>query len=184
MLYLRELAAKKFNVSTLSINLDPSAIEKIKARGLNAILCRAEDLNMEGYHVDLFASFEMVEHFHDPAIFLHGPTQKTSCNRMVITVPYLKKSRTGLHHIRNRSDDITHAENEHIFELSPVDWTLLMMHAGWKVIYGEIYYQYPRRLPVVSQLLSWYWRKTDYEGFWGGILERDTTFSDRYTDWE
>ncbi|MHB9156374.1 MAG: hypothetical protein ACYC5N_11930 [Endomicrobiales bacterium] len=32
--------------------------------------------------------------------------------------------------------------------------------------------------------LSRYWRKTEFEGFWGAILEKEAAFSDRYRDWE
>lgn len=184
MLYLKELAKDKFEIDTISVNLDPRAIEKIRARGLTAILSRAEDLDLGEKHIDLFTSFQMVEHLHNPANFFRRIAKRSACNRMVITLPYLKNSRVGLHHTRNKTNKPFFAEDEHIFELSPADWTLLLLHAGWRVAYSEIYYQYPRRLPVVSQILSWYWRTTDYEGFWGAILERDTTFSDLYQDWE
>ena len=65
---------------------------------------------------------------------------------MLVTVPYVKSSRVGLHHIRNRSRAPVGAEGTHILELSPEDWTLLMLHAGWRVIYQKIYYQYPRKM--------------------------------------
>lgn len=184
MIYLKELTRGKFDIDTVSVNLDPRAIEKIKARGLSAVLCRAEEIDIGGKKIDLFASFQMVEHLHNPSIFFHRLAEKSSCNRMVMTVPYLKKSRVGLHHIRNRTGKIIFAEDEHIFELNPEDWTLLLLHSGWRVVYSEVYYQYPRRVPIISQMLSRYWRKTDFEGFWGAILEKDTTFSDYYQDWE
>lgn len=184
MLYLKALAEDKFQINTVSINLDPIAVDKIKAKGLQALQCRAEDVNFEGNRIDLFTSFEMVEHLHNPAIFFYKLTKKTSCKRMVVTVPYLRKSRVGLHHVRTNSEDPANAENEHIFELSPEDWTLLMFHSGWKVVHREVYLQYPRRYPILSQLFSWYWRETDFEGFWGVILEKDTTYSDCYQDWE
>jgi|SRR3989338_813736 len=184
MLYLRELIRGKFDVDTISVNLDPRAIEKIRARGLKAILCRAEDLDLREKKVDLFTSFQMVEHLHNPAIFFHRLAKKSLCNKMVITVPYLKESRVGLHHIRNKTGKIIFAEDEHIFELSPEDWTLLLLHSGWRVTYSEIYYQYPRKLPIISQMLSWFWRHADFEGFWGAILEKDTTLSNLYQDWD
>ena len=184
MLYLRELIRGKFDVDTISVNLDPRAIEKIRARGLKAILCRAEDLDLREKKVDLFTSFQMVEHLHNPAIFFHRVAKKSLCNKMVITVPYLKESRVGLHHIRNKTGKIIFAEDEHIFELSPEDWTLLLLHSGWRVTYSEIYYQYPRKLPIISQMLSWFWRHADFEGFWGAILEKDTTLSNLYQDWD
>lgn len=180
MLYLKELTKSKFNIDTISVNLDPRAIKKIEARGLKAILCRAEELDLGEKKIDLFTSFQMVEHLHDPAIFFRRLAKKSHCNKIVMTVPYLKESRVGLHHIRNMRDKIIFAEDEHIFELSPEDWTLLLLHSGWKVVYSDIYYQYPRRIPVASQVFSWYWRNTDFEGFWGAILEKDTTLSDYY----
>jgi 2-polyprenyl-3-methyl-5-hydroxy-6-metoxy-1,4-benzoquinol methylase len=183
MLYLAELAKGKYKVETISVNLDTRAIKKIEERGLKALLCRAEDLDLGSQKVDLFTSFQMIEHLHNPALFFRRLAKKAPRSRFLITVPYLKYSRVGLHNIRNGLDKIVFAEDQHVFELSPEDWTLLMRHAGWKVIYSRIYYQYPRRWPFLSQFLSYYWQKNDYEGFWGAILESDTTFSDRYQDW-
>lgn len=184
MLYLKEFTRGRFNIDTLSVNLDQRAIDKIKARGLKALLCRAEDLNLNDKKIDLIVSFQMVEHLYNPAIFFRRLAKKTSSNRMAITVPYLRQSRVGLYNIRNKSNKTVFAEDEHIFELSPDDWTLLMLHSGWRVSYSKIYYQYPKRWPIFSQLLAWYWRQTDFEGFWGAILEKDTVLSDHYQDWE
>jgi hypothetical protein len=184
MLYLRELTKGRVEIDTISVNLDPRAIEKVRTRGLKAMLCRAEDLDPGGQDIDFFTSFEMVEHLHNPAIFFHRLAKKSSCNKIVLTVPYVKQSRVGLRHVRNGSQQTIFAEDEHIFELNPEDWTLLMQHAGWRIVYSETYYQYPAGWFAISPLLSYYWRKTDFEGFWGAILEKDTSFSDRYQDWE
>jgi hypothetical protein len=183
MLYLKDLTKDRLEIETLSVNLDPRAIEKIKTMGMKALLCRAEDLFLES-NIDLFTSFEMVEHLHNPAIFLRRLAKKSTCNRLLITVPYMKNSRVGLYHIRNKSDKIYFAGDEHIFELCPEDWTLLFFHSGWKVVYSEIYYQYPRSYPILSQLLSSFWKHTDFEGFWGAIMEKNTEYSDFYQDWE
>lgn len=184
MIYLTKLIGKGVELETISVNLDPRAVEKISAKGLRAILCRAECLDLGPEKpVDLFTSFEMVEHLHNPAIFFRRMAKKSSGNLMVITVPYMKKSRVGLYHTRNPSTGPVFAEDEHIFELSPQDWTLLFLHSGWRTTYSATYYQYPRKLPV-SPLLASFWRHTDFEGFWGAILEKDTGLSDRYQDWE
>lgn len=184
MIYLKELCKGKLTLDTISVNLDPTAIKKIQSKGLKAVLCRAEDLDMEGTLIDLFVSFEMVEHLHNPALFFRRLAKKSKCNKMIITVPYVKNSRVGLYNIRKKSKKIISSEEEHIFELNPEDWTLLMLHSGWKVIYSKIYYQYPRKWPILSQILRYYWRETDFEGFWGAILEKNTTLSDCYQDWE
>lgn len=184
MLYLKELTQDRLQVDTLSVNLDPRAVTKIKARGLEAILCRAEDLDLPGGDIGLFTSFEMVEHLHNPAIFFYRLAKKSSCRKILITVPYVKTSRVGLQHVRDGSREVIFAEDEHIFELSPEDWTVLLLHSGWRVTHGEVFYQYPRKWPIISSLMAYYWRTRDYEGFWGAILEKDTAFADRYQDWE
>jgi len=186
MLYLRELTKNMFYIDTVSVNLDPIAIKKIKDRGLKAVQKRAEEIEPEdvGGHADLFTSFEMVEHLHNPAIFFRRIAKKSSCKRMVITVPYLKQSRVGLHHVRSLSREIIYAEDEHVFEFTPKDWELLVLHSGWRVTYSKIYYQYPRKWPVISFVLRILWRVFDFEGFWGAMLEKDTTYCDLYQDWE
>ena len=185
MLYLTNLAGDGRRLETISVNLDPKAVAKIAAKGLKAILCRAEDLDLGPEKaIDLFTSFEMVEHLHNPAIFFRRLAKKSRGNKMAITVPYRQESRVGLHHIRNQSQTPIFAEDEHIFELSPQDWTLLLLHSGWKVTHSEIYYQYPRKIPLLSPLLACFWRRIDYEGFWGAVLEKDTSLSDLYQDWE
>jgi hypothetical protein len=122
------LAAEE--VDTVSINLDPRAVEKIKARDLEARLCRVEDLDLSGIDIDLFTSFQMVEHLHNSAIFFYRLAKKSTCQKILITIPDRKNHRAGLNHVRNHSQEPGFAENAHIFELSPKDWTLLLLHAG------------------------------------------------------
>lgn len=184
MLYLKELLKNERQLETISVNLDPRAINKIKARGLKAILCRAEELDLPDKHIDMFTSFEMVEHLHNPSIFFRRLAKRSSCKKMLITVPYLKQSRVGLHNIRHNSKKEVFAEDEHIFELSPSDWELLLLHSGWKVVYSNVYYQYPKKIPLLNTMFACFWRKFDYEGFWGAIIEKDISFSDCYKDWE
>lgn len=184
MLYLRELTKDRFSIDTISVNLDARAIEKIRQRGFKAILCRAEELDLGDQHIDFFTSFEMVEHLHNPAIFFRRLAKRSKTDKMIITVPYLKASRVGLHQIRYKTNKKIRAEEEHIFELSPQDWTLLFLHGGWKVIHSQIHSQYPQRWPIISLLLKLFWRHSDFEGFWGVILEKDTTVSDLYQDWD
>ena len=185
-LYFKHIFKDTHEVSTLSVNLDPRAIEKIKSRGLPALLKRAEEISPKdlGGEVDVFTSFEMIEHLHNPVLFLRRLANSSTGRQLFITVPFLSDSRVGMHHIRNDVAKDVFAEDVHVFELSPSDWTLLFLHAGWKVVNQGICYQYPRRLPIVSWVLKAYWRMFDFEGFWGVVLERDTTHSDRYRDWE
>lgn len=183
MVYMRELTKGKLNLRTISVNLDPRAIEKIRKRGLEAVLSRAEHLSLDA-PVDLFTSFEMVEHLHDPALFFHRLAMRNDESLFLMTVPYVKISRVGLHHVRGKLMKKIYAEDEHIFELNPEDWSLLLKHSGWKVLAKAVYYQYPRRLFLLSWLLAGFWRITDYEGFWVVLLTRDKTFADLYQDWE
>jgi hypothetical protein len=187
MLYLHEMTRSRFDIETLSVNLDHRAIIKIKNRGLKALLKRAEDIQPEdvgGKPIELVTSFQMVEHLHNPAIFFRRLAREMNCNRLLITVPYVKESRVGLHHVRKGLSRKVYAEDEHIFELSPKDWRLLLLHSGWQVASSSIYFQYPRGIPVLSRFLRNYWKQIDFEGFWGAILNKDETFSSLYQDWE
>lgn len=185
MHYLEILSRKKYklNIDALSVNLDNRAIDKIKSKGRKALLCRAEELDL-AENIALYTTFEMVEHLHNPAIFFYRLAKKGTGKKMVITVPFVKRSRVGLSNLRNHNQEPYYAEDEHIFELNPDDWQLLVLHSGWRVIESNIYYQYPRHIPIISQLLSWYWKTFDFEGFWGAILEKDMTCADLYQDWE
>jgi hypothetical protein len=183
MIYLKNLVNGDGNLKTLSVNLDSRAIRKIKARGLDALQCRAECLDLS-QPVDFYVSFEMLEHLHNPSIFLHRLAKKKETSRLLVTVPYLKRSRVGMHSIRANSGNAVYAEDEHIFELSPADWSLLFLHSGWKVIKTEIHYQYPRYLGPFSYVLRRFWRHVDFEGFLGILAERDLTHADLYQDWE
>jgi len=183
MLYLRHLVGDSHKLDTVSVNLEERAVEKIRARGFKAVLGRAEDLDLGGTLVDLFTSFEMVEHLHNPAIFLRRLARRAGRARLLLTVPFLRRSRVGCHNVRWGNHGVIRAGDEHIFELSPADWKLLFLHSGWRVVHEDIYYQYPR-LPILDMPLAWFWRKNDFEGFWGASLEIDATFADRYMDWE
>lgn len=77
------------NIRTISINLDPEAVKRIKERGFKAICARAEEIG-EKYHItaDIFLCFKTLEHLMNPAEFLYKLSQ-TNCDLLVITVPYL-----------------------------------------------------------------------------------------------
>ena len=179
--YIMGLHSKNKKIQCLSVNLDAQAVEKIKQKGLKAVNARAEDLHKYNINADIFLCFEMLEHLMNPCHFLHELSTKTNAKYMVITVPYLKNSRVGLHHIRGGALRNVYAENTHIFELSPKDWKLLVRHSGWSISQERIYLQYPKWAPFwFTKVL---WRRFDFEGFYGMILTKDDTWSSRYMDW-
>lgn len=177
--YLRALYGT--SARYVSVNLDATAIEKIRAKGLEAIHARVEDLASHQISADVLLCFESLEHFFDPARFLHDLASKTQAQYLVLTVPFVARSRVGLHHIRHRRTEPVCAENTHLFELSPSDWTLLASHSGWATVYDEVFLQYPSWHPL------WFtrpvWKRLDFEGFYGMILRPDPTWSSRFCDW-
>jgi len=179
--YIIGLHSKNKKIQCLSVNLDAQAVEKIKRKGLEAVNARAEDLHNYNINTDIFLCFEMLEHLMNPCHFLHELSTKTNAKYMVITVPYLQNSRVGLHHIRGGGVRDVYAENTHIFELSPKDWKLIVRHSGWTIAQERIYLQYPK-----WGLLGFtkpFWRRFDFEGFYGIILTRDNAWSSKYMDW-
>lgn len=165
----------------LSVNLDPQAIAKIRVKGLKALQARAEELGAHGVDADVFLLFETLEHLPDPFGFLHNLSSKTRCRRLVLTVPYVRRSRLGLHHIREGLREPRTAERVHLLELCPEDLRLLFAHTGWKVQQETIYRQYPRYSPLRATRSLW--ARWDFEGFYGAVLSRDDTWSSLYGSW-
>lgn len=182
VLYLEGLARDAgFHIEALSVNLDPESIKKIESKGLKAVQCRAEELHRLGVHPDLFLSYEMLEHLFDPIGFLHTIAENTTCEYFLITVPYVYRSRIGLHQIRAGHNGPIYAENTHIFELCPEDWDLLFAFSGWDVLLRDRYTQYPGN--GLLRLTKALWRKVDFDGFYGVVLKKNLEKSKQYKDW-
>lgn len=180
--YIIKLYSKDNNITCYSINSDPMAIERIRKRGLNAILTKAEDLDSYNINADIFLCFQTLEHLMDPCNFLYRLSSKTRAKYLIVTVPYLKRSRVGLYHARGWREGQVTAENTHFLELNPEDWKTVFKHSGWDVIAEKIYLQYPRKnLLRCTRLL---WKRLDFEGFYGVILKKDDTWSSKYLDWQ
>jgi len=179
--YIIGLHSKDKDITSLSVNLDSEAIERIKAKGLNAVKARAEDLQDYNEKADIILCFEILEHLMNPCHFLHQLSLRTNAKYLIISVPYLSSSRIGLHHIRGGRQERVRAENTHIFELSPEDWKLLIRHSGWSIIDEQIYLQYPKR--GFFRIAKPIWKRFDFEGFYGLILKRDNSWSSKYLDW-
>jgi SAM-dependent methyltransferase len=179
--YLRGLNPQK-TIAGLSINVDPAAVERVRAKGLEAVCDRAENLEQHAGAVDIVLCFELLEHLPDPSTFLRRVSYRTGARYLVATVPYVRRSRVGLAHVRARQNrPPANPENTHFFELNPGDWRLLVRHAGWEVVRQQIYYQYPRK--SLYRLTKVLWRRYEFEGFLGLVLRKDHTYSDRYQDW-
>lgn len=179
--YIQGLFSSGKKVRALSVNLDQKAVERIKGKGLEAICARVEDLSAYQVNADIFLCFEVLEHLFNPCQFLHELSEKTKAKYFIATVPFVRKSRVGLRHIRKQQPLSVSAENTHIFEFSPEDWRLLAQHSGWRVVQEKIYFQYPRK--NMLRVLQPFWAKIDYEGFYGMILTRDSKWSSLYKDW-
>jgi hypothetical protein len=182
--YLQALAPADAVARVVSVNLDPVAVDKVIARGGDAVLCRAEEMDLAGIRPNLFMTFEMVEHLTDPLRFLHRLAESGSADHLLMTVPWRRKSRFGGADLRMPDDRMSAqwtAEELHIFELCPDDWLLLARLAGWRPILTRLYRQYPLRSPLVA--LQPLWRALDFEGFWGVLLCRDLSVASRYKAW-
>jgi hypothetical protein len=163
----------------LGVNIDPVAIDKIRRRGYEAVLCRAEALYRHlRCKADLITCFQTLEHLSDPVQFLDALSLQRVTDWMLVTVPFLNTSRVGLHHIRARKVGPVSAETTHVFELAPTDWRLLFQHAGWRIAVERVFRQYPSRGWL--RLTRSFWRLRDFEGFYAAILRRDRRWADCY----
>lgn len=185
LIYLRELFANSdYKIEVSSVNTDPVAVERIRKRGLAAIECKAEDLHKNpefNRSADLFLSFEMLEHLLDPVSFLRNMAVESECKLFALTVPLVKKSRVGVHHIRRKLSGKFSNERVHIFELCPDDWKLLFNFSGWEVVLEDRYTQYPEK--GMLNLTKFAWRRIDFDGFYGVVLRKNLAISNQYTSW-
>ncbi len=168
------------DIDSVGINLQQQAVDKIKKLGLNAICINAMDLPKQGKTFDVVSLFETLEHLPDPIGFLKSISSIVN-KELIISVPYLRKSRIGLQYLNDRwpTSEKATIENQHIFELSPYDWKKIMLHCGWKVKRERIIKAYPR-FTYHRLLLEPYWRHMSFDGFWFVSLEKDSTISSRY----
>ena len=104
-----------------------------------------------------------------------------ACKKLILTVPYGRKSRLGLHHLREGLRKPVSAESVHLLELCPEDMRLLFAHTGRRVARERIYLQYPRRSPLA--LTRPLWARWDFEDFYGAVLEPDDAWSSLYGSW-
>ncbi len=180
--YLKALAPAGKLGRFVSVNMDPVAIEKIRAKGGEAELARAEGLPTD-LRADLYLCFETLEHLTDPVRFLHKLARESG-RGIVLSMPYRRVSRFGGELLRYPLDklpaDLT-PEAVHIFELSPEDWKLLARFSGFRCVFERRYLQYPTAHPL--RLLAPMWRRLDFEGFIALFLIPDSSLSSRYTGW-
>lgn len=170
----------KTQLETVGINLQPSAVERMKERGLNAICKDAIEVGNLGIRYNVVSLFETMEHLPDPIGFLQKIGSVVE-DRLVLSVPYVRCSRVGLYYQGNSwaKDLPVTIETVHIFELSPDDWKKIFLHSGWRVDRETIFKQFPASGPL-KWILSLYWRYTSFEGFYFVSLVKDTTYASRY----
>jgi hypothetical protein len=166
---------------TLGVNLEPEAVALIRSKGLEAECLNAMDLNRKGVACDLVSVFETLEHIPDPVGFLER-MQEVVGRRLVVSVPLIAASRVGLRYLTPKWEPHKRPSysNNHVFELSPSDWTKIFRHTGWAVEDEWKVRQYPDRGPL-KWLMQAAWRRISFEGYFFVVLKKDTTDSARFS---
>jgi len=183
-IYLKALAAEGQVKRYVSVNLDPVAVDKVRAKGGEAMLSPIEALDLSVFAPDLIVSFETFEHLTDPLRMFHTLATKASAEHLLITVPLRRHSRFGGTLMRQRLDRLPAEltpEAVHIHEFSPADWRLMARFGGFATVFERRYRQYPRLSPLVATRPLW--RHLDHEGFLALLLRRDLSLASRYTGW-
>ena len=170
--YIKKLF-DKHEFFTVGVNNDKKAIERINNN--NSIGCHSSIesyiscyRNSDSNQILILLMLETLEHLDNPIGVLKDIRTNMNSEALIVTVPFVRRSKVGLHYLRNnlKTDKEVSQENNHIFELSPDDWMLLFKYCGFKVERAFIYYQYPCWTPF----LRYYWQAFDFEGFAGFIL--------------
>ncbi|MAF96551.1 MAG: hypothetical protein CMM60_12455 [Rhodospirillaceae bacterium] len=188
--YIRALN-ERIRFSTLSINNDEIAVSKIRDKGFPTLKTRIESMHGDPEFIadaNIYLCFETMEHLRDPTTFLHNLASLTGCEYLVLSVPYVRQSRVGLHQLRSQPGRVMkaeqrpfNAETTHIFELCPQDWNLLFRFTGWRIVDQFIFTHYPRREAL--SLCRYLWRRLNFDGHYAVVLEPDDSVARLYEDW-
>ena len=164
---------------TMGVNLQKSAVEKIRSKGMEALHMNAMDVGKTGVNYDVVSLFETLEHLSDPIGFLEQ-IHNIVGQKLVISVPFVRRSRVSLRYLEARpiADNIN-IENVHIFELSGDDWKKIFLHTGWKVENEWSLLQFPK-FGILRLIMQTYWRMVSFEGFWFVSLTKDMKFRNSY----
>jgi hypothetical protein len=167
-------------LDSVGINLQESAVYKMKARGLEAICADALSLGDQGINYNIVSAFETLEHLPDPIGFLNS-IRKITDKQLIISVPLVRHSRIGLAYVSNKwsKDKKPTIENTHIFELSPLDWKKIFLHTGWKVDREWKLMMFPSN-KLSRLILQPFWRYVSFEGFCFVSLSKDKKFLSLY----
>lgn len=170
-----------FVSKTLGVNLEQEAVDQIRKNGLDAECMDAMNLRKEGIEADLISVFETLEHLPDPIGFLRSMLDVVE-ERLLISVPFVRSSRVGLRYLEARWEAHKRPSysNNHVFELSPADWTKLFRHTGWGVENSWTVLQFPAN-GLLGMIMSAAWRKISFEGYWFVCLKRDDKFSRKFS---
>jgi 2-polyprenyl-3-methyl-5-hydroxy-6-metoxy-1,4-benzoquinol methylase len=171
---------KKPVLSTVGINLQQKVVDRMKNAGMNAICGDASEIGDKGERFNIVSLFETMEHLPDPIGFLKKISSVVE-DRLVISVPYLRKSRVGLQYTEGQwpVDRAVTVETVHIFELCPEDWNKIFRHSGWKIERQSIVKMFPEG-GYLDFILGKYWRMMSFEGFYFVSLKKDQTISSKY----
>jgi hypothetical protein len=129
---------------------------------LDAICEKAENLDYDKYPVNVFCSFQMLEHLENPIYFLKKVASSARCSYLVISVPYVERGFIRLGYIRNNLSSAT-PEDTHVFELAPDDWQLIFKHSGWEIVSEKKQTLFPQSI-WFSWLRQILWGKDDALG--------------------
>ena len=115
IMYLKALVSDKIN--SLSVNLDPEAVKRIQAKGLDAVCEDATLITIDTEKsFDIALCFETLEHLSNPVAFLRGLASNRTASTYIFTVPFVSRSKVSLNYIRRKRMEIVSSENVHIFE--------------------------------------------------------------------
>jgi len=177
---LLDRMVQRGKLNSVGINLQRQAVEKMANKWLDAICADALAVCESSVDYDLVSAFETLEHLSDPIGFLNKIKNITK-HRLIISVPYIRKSRVGLTYLSSKwsPGKTPTIENTHIFELSPRDWGKIFRHTGWKIDREWKLMMFPRN-KLSRLILQPYWRFVSFEGFWFVSLSKCNKYVSQY----
>ena len=144
-LFLETLAA----TWGLGYNLLEACAIQIQKDGWLACRGDIEALPFRDQSFDVVVCCETLEHVPNPIRAL-SEFARICRGRLYLTIPWVAATR-----VRPRSGVSPSVDTGHVFELSPRDFTRILSHTPWRLVYSEVVHIFPRvSNPVHSLVLG------------------------------
>lgn len=157
----------------IGVNVQDDIIDRLNQQGIEARRSVGKDIPLEDNEVDLTICFETLEHVPDPISFLRELERITCVNgKVLLSIPWVASTNILSRHHGGRFKDREEADN-HVFELSPLDFQKILSYTSFKVFKYQKLNNYLYRYDAISNyFLKKHFSHEYFPAIQGYVLEK------------